>query len=193
MAARLSGTWARVVATAGFDAALINAIGTPVACCAEPASAVDEQGRLRAEPLTRAFAAADRGHLTLVLTPREVAAGNRAWVFGYADRRRGVAVVSSCRIADPHNPLLTARRLRGVMAHELGHLNGLAHCGARACVMHPVREVAELDSRPERPCGACPTRRRTLPMALAVAVCGVLFLTLDQMGATLKSDRSRCC
>jgi predicted Zn-dependent protease len=189
MVALRSRNWTRVVATVGFDHALVAGIAIPVQPAAEPACATDARGRLRAERLARCFAPPEKDALTLVLTARDLCAGNCSWVFGYADRRRRVAIVSACRVAAAGDPSLTARRLRSVMAHELGHLHGLAHCPAADCVMHAARDASELDSRGERPCGRCPGRLRWWRLVLGMAACGLLFVGLDGAGSALKPDR----
>lgn len=43
------------------------------------------------------------------------------------------------------------RRVRHIVAHELGHTFGVGHCH-EACVMRDVVSVAELDRMPEHPC-----------------------------------------
>jgi archaemetzincin len=189
MAALLSRDWAKGVATSGFDESLIQDIGIPVQPAAEPEWAMDADGRFRAECMVRSFAPRAPETCTLVLTGRDLSAGNRSWVFGYADRRRAVAVVSTCRICVPGDPQVTARRLRGVIAHELGHLRGLAHCPTPGCVMHAARNPAELDSRRDRPCGRCPSHLQPLRLACAVAACALLFLCLDWVGEAVKPGR----
>ena len=77
-------------------------------------------------------------------------------LFGYADRRRGIAIISSARLRDPADPARTRARLRNVAAHELGHLNGLSHCAGPGCVMMQVSTPEQLDSRPLTPCARCP-------------------------------------
>lgn len=189
MAAQHPGTWAKVLATAGFDETLVKDIGIFVERVEEPASAMDEQGRLCAERLARFFAAPEREARTLVLTERDLSAGNCSWVFGYADQRNGVAVISTCRISAPTDAQKTAVRLRRLIAHERGHLEGLAHCSTPGCAMHEKRDAADLDSSSSRTCGRCPPRFRFLSFAFAIVSCMLLFLFLDQVGKALKPAR----
>jgi hypothetical protein len=184
-----SQTWTTVVAIEGFIDQLPGDIPYPIEIVAEPPAAVDEKGRLHAQRVARAFALPAAGWI-LVLTGRDLCAGNCSWVFGYSDRRSRVAVVSTCRFRDPNNPAVTTRRLAGVAAHELGHLSGLAHCGTHGCVMNPARDPTELDARGLQYCGRCPSPFRFLHLAAGLAACLLLFLCLDMVGRELKPDRT---
>jgi len=187
--AALSGNWARVFAADAFDEALMEDLGLPIQQVAGPESALDSRGCFRADRLARFFAPADKKLRTLVLTGRDIEAGNCSSLFGYADRRRKVAVVSTCRISVPHDIRKTRSRLRNVIAHELGHLRGLAHCDTPGCLMGAAGNAAELDSRREEPCGRCPGHSRFLHIAGAAVCCVLLFLALDLVGAALKPGR----
>jgi hypothetical protein len=55
--------------------------------------------------------------------------------------------------------------------------------------MHATRDTAELDLCGDRPCGRCPTHSRFLHLAVAVGLCVLLFLALDQLGKALKPGR----
>jgi archaemetzincin len=178
-----------VIATAGFAEALPAGIGIPVRRARECGQEMDSEGRLRAEWIVRTFAPSAKSGFTLILTGRDLCAGDREWVYGYSDRRRGVAVVSTCRLRRPGDPGVTERRLAGVIAHEWGHLRGLAHCAVPGCVMHPCRDATELDARGITPCGSCPSRLRPLPLAAALAAGLALFAALDLLGGLLHSSR----
>lgn len=97
-------------------------------------------------------------------------------LFGFGDRRRQLAVVSVAGLipkdpdgstdpTDPQRPntclgpnrLKALRnRIHNLIAHELGHLQGLAHCATPGCVMRSVRDAQELDNRGFLACGKCP-------------------------------------
>jgi hypothetical protein len=97
-------------------------------------------------------------------------------LFGYADRRRGVAVVSTYHLQGER----LAERVRKVTAHELGHLDGRAHCPTPGCVMHAASSVEQLDERGLELCERCRSLRlgwRTV--AVAVALMLLLFVGLD--------------
>jgi archaemetzincin len=113
-------------------------------------------GALDAEQLARAAAPRRRrGRPLLVLTHRPLRLSGCHSIIGFADRRHSVVVISTLRLIDADSSA-AFRRLHNVIAHELGHLDGLKHCPAAACVMHPVRDAADLDRRPFVTCGRCP-------------------------------------
>jgi predicted Zn-dependent protease len=118
---------------------------------------------------------------TLVLTSRVLVASGTPPLFGFADRRRGVAIVSTARIGCDE-PRRMARRVANVIAHERGHLDGLRHCATPGCVMQAVGTLDGLDARSDEPCGRCPRARvgRTAAAALALAsLSAFVFLGLD--------------
>lgn len=82
------------------------------------------------------------------------------FVFGEADPREGVAVVSTARLKPefyglaPDEALLHQRILKEAV-HELGHTYGLGHCPDPSCVMHFSNELKETDQRGEFFCPEC--------------------------------------
>src|SRR5439155_806815 len=85
------------------------------------------------------------------------------FVFGQASLRERVGVFSFARY-DPAffgEPLgagadrLRLRRALNVMAHETGHMFGLAHCVWFSCVMNGSNHLEETDRRPFHPCPVC--------------------------------------
>lgn len=120
---------------------------------------LDECGRL---PVSRLIRYVNRvrqaAGVHLVITDFELAIPGFSGLFGYARRSSGIAVVSTARLGT--DPTTVARRIAGVAAHELGHLNRLGHCRMQACVMRPVRTVDELDARPLSACGNCPPLKK---------------------------------
>ncbi len=125
---------------------------------------------------------------TLVLTSRVLVAPGTRPLFGFADRRRGVAVVSTARLGCDE-PRRVARRVASVIAHERGHLDGLRHCATPGCVMQAVGTLEGLDARSDEPCGRCPRARggRTAAAVLALAsLSAFVFLGLDVAGRWLE-------
>ena len=120
----------------------------------------------------------DRPGRLLLLTDNDIRLFPLQGLFGYADRRRGIAIISTARLRDPDNPARTRERLRNVAAHELGHLNGLSHCAGPQCVMTQVSTPEELDCRPLLPCERCPRRSAQLRQAMAT-IAALLFLAIS--------------
>ncbi len=85
------------------------------------------------------------------------------FVFGQASLRHRVGVFSFARY-DPtffgeprradHDRTLR-RRCMNVLAHETGHMFGLAHCVYFACVMNGSNHLEETDRRPSHACPVC--------------------------------------
>jgi len=123
----------------------------------------------------------------IAVTAHPLATRECASLMGFSDRRRGVAVVSLAGLdADtgpsrseatqtpgvgvragveprPGGDSSVSIRVHNLIAHELGHLRGLAHCSTEGCVMNPVRKPHELDHRSPDPCGSCPPLRWWTP------------------------------
>lgn len=138
----------------------------------------DECGCVDAKRLLRTLARQDGTKVVLVVG-RDLKLEGCGPVFGYADRRRGVAVVSTFRLAGDAAKL--GERVEKVIAHEAGHLEGRGHCGDERCAMHQAGSVADLDARGLAMCARCRGGRRGGRWALiaAAAACAVLFLGLD--------------
>jgi hypothetical protein len=131
-----------------------------------------------AKRLVRARARQGGGKAVLVVG-RDLKLEGCGPVFGYADRRRGVAVVSTFRLAGDAAKL--GERVEKVIAHETGHLEGRGHCNDERCAMHQAGSVAELDARGLAMCERCSRGRRGIGWQLmaAAAACLALFLGLD--------------
>jgi len=73
------------------------------------------------------------------------------FVFGEADRRRGVAVFSLARLrpsgSGENAHALFLKRAATEAIHELGHTYGLGHCRDRDCVMWFSNTLAESDRK----------------------------------------------
>lgn len=80
------------------------------------------------------------------------------FVFGMAAYKDRVGVHSFARLGDLRTPAGRAAALRRglkVMAHEIGHMFGLAHCLHFACAMNGSNHLDESDSRPMHLCPVC--------------------------------------
>jgi predicted Zn-dependent protease len=121
------------------------------------------QGPIDARALLRRAAdACQSSERLLIVTERDLRMRSLQSLFGFANRRRRVAVVSTARLGNSGNPLLATRRLRNVAAHELGHLKGLHHCDGPQCVMKAVTTPEEIDRRPLKPCGDSESTRSSI-------------------------------
>jgi hypothetical protein len=140
---------------------------------------LDASGRVPARRLVR------ENPQTLILTSSDLAVPGCNSAFGFADRRRQAAVVSTARLGGPGSP--ARERLAKVIAHERGHLRGLSHCRAQGCVMRPARTVEDLDTRGLAPCGCCPRPFfKVLGVLSAIAACLILFAGLDAAASLMK-------
>jgi len=150
------------------------------------------QGPIDVRALLRlAASACQSSEQLLVVTERDLRMRPLQSLFGFANRRRGVAVVSTARLGDSEDPLLATRRLRNLAAHELGHLKGMRHCRGPQCVMTPVTTSEEIDLRPLKPCGRCPTRAgwigRMLGAVAAVVIVVLVVAGIDRIASLMAS------
>ncbi len=93
----------------------------------------------------------------LAFTPEDLFP-DPAWnfVFGQASLTERVGVWSIHRFGNPtkEKPLFVTRTLK-VAGHEMGHMFGLHHCTAHACVMNGSNSMPESDSQPLELCPVC--------------------------------------
>ncbi len=160
--------------------------------CAPPPELLDAGGRISFDELVRLARKTYPHGRVLVVTDHDLLIRELDSLFACTDRRKGVVVVSSYRLRGSGAALLKSR-LSNVIAHELGHLNGSAHCGSPLCLMHAVSSAEEVDARPEVACGRCPSsssgaRRfgRTAAACLAVAAS---FMIVDRAVTPLLGPR----
>jgi predicted Zn-dependent protease len=143
---------------------------------ADSAQALGASGRLDVDAaIAWARRHRARGERVLLLTDRDLFIPEVGSLFGFADRKSSVAIVSTYRLAAGDAGQLR-HRVTNAIAHEAGHLDGLKHC-QRSCLMRPAAEPADLDTRPLTPCGRCP-RRWTWITKSAIAFF-VLLLTVE--------------
>ncbi|MCX7000071.1 MAG: archaemetzincin family Zn-dependent metalloprotease [Candidatus Sumerlaeota bacterium] len=82
------------------------------------------------------------------------------FVFGEADMKRGVAVISLSRLHQefyglPPDEKIFMRRALTEAVHELGHTYGLPHCRDPHCVMFFSNSLADTDRKGYRFCKRC--------------------------------------
>lgn len=92
--------------------------------------------------------------------------GPREVVGGLASFRRRVAVMSIPFQADGADDELFLRRMLGAVAHDVGHVLGMAHCVFFRCVMNGAATDEALD---DRPILFCPVCEEKIGIALGVA------------------------
>ena len=85
------------------------------------------------------------------------------FVFGEADLRAGIAVVSLTRLRQdfyglPNDEDLFFQRILKESVHELGHTLGLLHCMESTCVMHFSNCLEETDHKSHEFCQGCRTK-----------------------------------
>jgi hypothetical protein len=144
---------------------------------APPSGTVDGAGKLRVSDAIAALASDER---TVLITDHDLTIRDCGRLFGYSDHARKFAIVSTFHLNDGHGSL--RRRLHNALAHELGHLDGWAHCSDPRCVMHPSTVAADLDTRPDTTCGACPHRDKWWSSQIARTAAAVLSLLLMIVG-----------
>lgn len=127
-------------------------------------------------------------HLVLI-TPLDLALRDCESLFGYADCKRGIAVVSTFRLGLDGEQLLAAR-LMNVIEHERGHLDGLGHCRTKGCIMSVARCAADLDVRRLERCGQCRKPKPAWQARAAAAVVCVLAIAAAQGAASFVKVKS---
>jgi len=98
----------------------------------------------------------------VALTDRDLFIPILTFVFGEAQLRGRVAVVSTARLAGtPLIPGAAARvslRLQKEAVHELGHTYGLLHCHEPRCAMARSASLRDVDGKTPALCAACRSR-----------------------------------
>ncbi len=114
---------------------------------------------------------AQNGVTLLAVLPHDLFIPVLTFVFGEAELRGSVAVVSYHRFQNeryglPANRKTLITRLCKVALHEVGHTRGLIHCLNPECVMFSSPDVEGIDNKGSRFCVDCSrmmTREMNLP------------------------------
>lgn len=99
----------------------------------------------------------------LGITLEDIFVPSLNFVFGEADPRSGVAVISVHRLRpefygkEPDPDLLKERTFKEAV-HELGHVFGLPHCPNPRCIMHFSNSIADTDFKGPEFCRECRAR-----------------------------------
>ena len=96
----------------------------------------------------------------LLITAGDLFSLRTSFVFGLANIKYGVAVVSATRLTNTFynrynddNALI--KRLVTECAHEIAHLYGLEHCNKHECIMYCPNNLDDLDRKDTRFCTNC--------------------------------------
>jgi archaemetzincin len=118
------------------------------------------RGQWRADTMLSSLAREDAkgGRPLLVLTGRDLYVAGLNFVFGLARKDLLAAVVSWHRLAD-RSVETFGDRLAKEMVHEVGHLEGLAHCSDPSCVMWFSNTLRETDRKEVNFCHVCTGKR----------------------------------
>jgi archaemetzincin len=90
------------------------------------------------------------------------------FIFGQADIKRGIAVISLCRLRQEYYGLAQDKGLFSLRAmkeaiHEIGHTHGLMHCPDEGCVMHFSNSLADTDRKEDSLCQKCRSKLWSAP------------------------------
>jgi archaemetzincin len=91
------------------------------------------------------------------LTWKDLYVPSLNFVFGLAAEEIGAAIVSSHRLKEEDAEIVVARIAKETI-HEVGHLEGMAHCTNERCVMWFSNTLAETDRKKAEFCSKCSAR-----------------------------------
>jgi archaemetzincin len=94
----------------------------------------------------------------LAVTDADCYGGNLNFVLGMAEVGGRVALVSTHRLRAASTRNAFRQRLVKELMHELGHGEGLGHCGDPKCVMHFSNSLTEVDAKSGELCAGCVRR-----------------------------------
>lgn len=94
------------------------------------------------------------------LTTKDLYVPSLNFVFGLAVRESGAAIVSLHRLMEGSKETVVTRIAKETI-HEVGHLEGLAHCRDERCVMWFSDTLAETDRKSAEFCSECDARRHS--------------------------------
>jgi archaemetzincin len=149
-----------------LDVCLSRAFGLrarTMACVDDPPEAFDAtRGQWNAVAVLRSLLdrAGPDGERLLGITERDLFVPVLTFVYGQAQLRGRVAVVSLARLRPEFHglrpdPELLAARAAKEAVHEVGHALGLVHCLDRRCPMALSLGLEDLDFKTAAPCPSC--------------------------------------
>jgi len=104
--------------------------------------------------------------LVLGIAREDIYAQGLNFIFGEADRERGIALISIARLMQEFyggspDPEKLAERAEKEAVHEVGHLLGVPHCKNPECVMRYSNTISHTDRKATCLCPQC-KRKLTL-------------------------------
>lgn len=91
----------------------------------------------------------------LGITEKDLYVKELNFVFGLAELKGSVAVISTARLGMADNKQLFLERTLKEANHELGHTFGLKHCKNAHCVMHFSNSLEDTDKKSDEFCIRC--------------------------------------
>jgi archaemetzincin len=109
--------------------------------------------------------AKDKNQKILAIIDKDLYVAELNFVFGEADPRKGVCIISVTRLRQsyygiPEDKDLFLKRALKETVHEIGHLFNLGHCSNSKCVMHFSNSLFDTDKKDYNFCENC---RKSLP------------------------------
>ena len=103
------------------------------------------------------------GARILAVTNQDLTVPNLNFVFGQADLRSGICIISLARLRpeywhDRPDAALLQKRILTEAVHELGHTLGLDHCPNPHCVMYFSSTLQDTDNKSYAFCEKCQAR-----------------------------------
>lgn len=97
---------------------------------------------------------------TLAVTKRDIFSGYLNFVFGIANPKSGVAVISTSRLnrkskGEGKETGKLIERTKKEAIHEMGHLKGLEHCSDPKCGMSFSNTLGDVDRKKSSLCNKC--------------------------------------
>ena len=91
----------------------------------------------------------------LIVTDVDLYAPDLNFVFGLADAKKGIGIISIARLKTDGNVAILYERALKEAAHELGHSWNIPHCPSPKCIMFFSGSLADTDKKRDSFCYKC--------------------------------------